>query len=668
MSVEATNFDLSNWNLTLPVDDDYFAADGGDGDYTDDVATTILRDDLEGSEYGDMFYYDALKQALIFRAEYNGATTSGAKGARSELREVDEDGNKAAWSVSDTYAHTLSATLFVSEIAVDSESNIGRVVIGQIHGVDDELCRIYLTDEGTIYYANQHTGTDGEERRFYFENADGESPNISLGETFSYIIQVTDGKLIVAVYADGETYEAVATDGVDPTEITSAWDDDAFYMKAGVYNQVSATSSTASGASEAGFYNIDINDNVSSGTDAWLGDSVYDSSDSTVRGTTSDDTLGGTTSDDLIKGYAGDDIIYGYAGDDDLWGNGGDDTLYAGTGNDTLHGGPGADVYVISDPDGTVTIADFSVSNGDQIDLEDVLENSDGFIEGSAWDDGYVVLSQSGTDTEVYVYADGMSDSAESSLVAILTDVTATDLDVSDFILANNLETSVYGTDESDVLNGTSSDDSIKGYASDDVIYGYAGDDSIWGGDDNDTIYAGAGSDTVKGEDGDDVIYGDGGDDTIRGDDGTDTIYGGTGDDSLLGGDGEDDIYGGDGDDILNGQNDNDRLYAGAGSDSLTGGGGADDFIFTDIDSTGTVEDFSFSKLDQIDLSYLLADATGFVESSAFTDGYVVLAQSGDNTNIYVDLDGSSGTGDGSLVAIVIDTDYTKFSVDDFIL
>ena len=667
-SYDNADFDLSNWNLTLPVDADFLTADGGDGDFTDDEATEIKQDDLEGTEYDDMFYYDTTNEAMIFHADFDGATTSGAKGARCELREVDEDGNKTDWSLSDTYAHILSATLFVSEIAVDSEETTGRVIVGQVHGSSDELCRLYLTDDGTIYYTNQHTGTDGEERSFYFENADGESPNISLGETFSYIIQVTGGKLIVAVYADGETYEAVATDGVDPTEIISYWDDDLFYRKGGVYNQVDADSSTASGASEAGFYDIDINDNVSSGTNAWLGDSVYEDSDSTVEGTSGDESLGGTTSDDLIYGYAGDDVIYGYAGDDTLSGDDGDDTLYAGTGNATLNGGAGADLYVISDPDGIVTITDFSISDGDKIDLEDVLENADGFIEGSAWDAGYVVLTQSGDDTEVYVYADGISESAESNLVAILTGVTATDLSVSDFILANNLETSIYGTDEDDTLNGTSSDDSIKAYAGDDVIYSYAGDDSLWGGSDDDTIYAGDGNDTVKGEDGDDVIYGYGGDDTIRGDDGNDTIEGGDGDDYLLGGDGEDEIYGGDGEDILNGQNDDDRLYAGSGSDSLTGGGGADDFVFTDIDSTGTIEDFGFSNVDEIDLSSLLADATGFSENTAFDEGYVVLTQSGDDTNVYLDLDGSSGSGESSLVAIVIDTDYSKFGASDFIL
>ena len=449
MSWDYSVFDLSMWKLTLPLDDDYFDGNG-DGDFTDDEAAQIDQDDLEGLEVSDVFYYDTTTAAMIFHADVDGATTSGSNYTRCELRELDVDGKNASWSVDDTYAHTLSATLYVSDVADYENGDTGRVIIGQIHGSGDELCRLYYNDDGTIYFANEQTGTDGDEERFYFENANGENPDISLDETFSYIIQVDDGELNVAIYADGDTYEAVATvvtdedtgtdETIDPTEITDDWDGDSFYFKAGVFNQVTADTTDdkyGTGSSEAGFYDIDINDTVSAGDSAWLGDSIDDDGDSTQSGTSGDDTLGGTSSADSLVGGAGDDILYCYGGDDTAWGNAGNDTIYAGTGNDELHGGNGADLYILSDPDGTVTIADFSTSDGDLIDLEDVFEDADGFAEATAWDNGYITLSQSGDDTYVYADLDGSAGSEDSTLVAILTDVDITALSTSDFLLSS---------------------------------------------------------------------------------------------------------------------------------------------------------------------------------------------------------------------------------------
>lgn len=91
-----------------------------------------------------------------------------------------------------------------------------------------------------------------------------------------------------------------------------------------------------------------------------------------------DDVLGGN---DIIHGTSGPDVLFGGAGDDQIWGEGGNDTLMGGGGNDTLIGGSGADVFKWSLNDAGSAgepavdhLADFSKSQGDTLDLRDLLQ------------------------------------------------------------------------------------------------------------------------------------------------------------------------------------------------------------------------------------------------------------------------------------------------------
>ncbi|WP_146029760.1 Ig-like domain-containing protein, partial [Stutzerimonas stutzeri] len=83
-----------------------------------------------------------------------------------------------------------------------------------------------------------------------------------------------------------------------------------------------------------------------------------------------DDTRGGN---DILNGGAGNDILYG---------QGGNDILIGGEGNDILYGGTGADTFVWKAGDiGNDVIKDFNASEGDRIDLRDLLQGeNDGNI------------------------------------------------------------------------------------------------------------------------------------------------------------------------------------------------------------------------------------------------------------------------------------------------
>ncbi|SIR39255.1 retention module-containing protein [Pseudomonas sp. A214] len=91
------------------------------------------------------------------------------------------------------------------------------------------------------------------------------------------------------------------------------------------------------------------------------------------------DTLLGGAGNDIIFGQGGNDLLNGGKGNDILLGGKGNDTLIGGQGNDTLIGGLGGDTFVWKSGDtGTDVIKDFKASEGDRIDLRDLLQGETG--------------------------------------------------------------------------------------------------------------------------------------------------------------------------------------------------------------------------------------------------------------------------------------------------
>ena len=157
-----------------------------------------------------------------------------------------EGSDRAAWNLSE--GGTLTATLKVDETPIKDGGSPGRVVVGQIHGQDDELVRLYY-ESGKVYFMNDQAGPDDKETKFTFKNEDGEQPNIALGETFSYMIDARGSKLLVKILADGEEY-------VSNTKINAVWNSDTFYFKAGVY--LGVNESTGHGEGQVSFYGLDF--------------------------------------------------------------------------------------------------------------------------------------------------------------------------------------------------------------------------------------------------------------------------------------------------------------------------------------------------------------------------------------------------------------------------
>ncbi|OQX34553.1 MAG: hypothetical protein B0D91_12300 [Oceanospirillales bacterium LUC14_002_19_P2] len=141
-----------------------------------------------------------------------------------------------------------------------------------------------------------------------------------------------------------------------------------------------------------------------------------------------DPTVTGTADDDILRGARNNDILVGDAGDD---------VLYGGFGNDTLLGGAGADTFVFEQGDQTETsiptvdtIRNFSLSEGDVLDLSDMLIG-----ESAETIDAYLNLATVNGNTEISV-----KDRANGQTVQkiVLNDVDLSSL-VSESEIINNL-------------------------------------------------------------------------------------------------------------------------------------------------------------------------------------------------------------------------------------
>lgn len=159
-------------------------------------------------------YFDVQQNSITFVAPTNGARTKGSNYPRSELREMDGKGDEYEWQVGD--GGRLSATLKVDQLPKANDDMPARVVIGQIHGPDDELCRLYYTDKGELYFIDDKAGDDHEETVFRLVSSKGKEPKIPLGASFSYVIDANAERLSVTV-----SYKGVDYVGVDP--ISSFW-------------------------------------------------------------------------------------------------------------------------------------------------------------------------------------------------------------------------------------------------------------------------------------------------------------------------------------------------------------------------------------------------------------------------------------------------------------
>lgn len=247
------NFDLSTWNLSIPEN-------SGSG-----TALTVTVSQINADYQNSKYFYTNTDGGMVFKCPIAGFKTSlNTSYTRTELREMltgtntsisTKGVNKNNWvfgsaptadkNAAASFDGEMSATLAVNYVTTTGDaSQIGRVIVGQIHANDDEPIRLYyrkLKDNtlGSIYFAHEPIDGFGSEQWYDLigsrsSSASNPSDGIALGEKFSYKIKVVNNDLTVTISREGKADVIKTIDMVN-----SGYDKGGQYMyfKAGVYNQ-----------------------------------------------------------------------------------------------------------------------------------------------------------------------------------------------------------------------------------------------------------------------------------------------------------------------------------------------------------------------------------------------------------------------------------------------
>ncbi|MGJ8562535.1 MAG: polysaccharide lyase family 7 protein [Alphaproteobacteria bacterium] len=278
----ASEFDLSHWNITLPVDQN------GDG-----KVDSIPIKKMKKYSHPDFFYLDE-QNNMVFVAPNKGAKTKNTSNTRSELRymsrgkntriKTHDAGNNFAVEArtgSDKFGSVggkMEATLRVDHVALNAGNPNKKpaysAVVGQIHavkykktssgfGYGNEPLKIYYKKwpdhkTGSVFWTYERNLAKEDENRtdiaypvwgalWSDPTAPGDA-GIALGEDFSYVVNVHKNTMHLTFEAVGKptvNYSINLANNIDANGEVDALDNlysyggDSLYFKAGVYNQCS---------------------------------------------------------------------------------------------------------------------------------------------------------------------------------------------------------------------------------------------------------------------------------------------------------------------------------------------------------------------------------------------------------------------------------------------
>ena len=280
----ASQFDLSHWNITLPVDQN-----------RDGKVDSIKVKDLQKYSHPDFFYLNEAGH-MVFVAPNKGAKTKNTTNTRSELRHMLRGTNTKhkthsaannfavlARKDSDKFGRIggkLEATLKVDHVALNAGNPNKKAaysaVVGQIHatkyentksgfGYGNEPLKIYYKKwpghaKGSVFWTYERNLPKPDPNRIdtaypiwgnTWENPNdpGES-GIALGEEFSYEVNVHKNTMYLTFTSPGHptvTYQknlasnVDAYGKVDPLDNKYSYGGGTHYFKAGIYNQCSTS-------------------------------------------------------------------------------------------------------------------------------------------------------------------------------------------------------------------------------------------------------------------------------------------------------------------------------------------------------------------------------------------------------------------------------------------
>jgi hypothetical protein len=198
-------FDLSEWNLTLPVD----ASGGTGGANGSQNAAAIIPSSQLVSGFSDAYFQLNSAKQLVFTSPSNGATTTPGQGSnhtRSELHENYTGPNAATngcWT--STLGGTMQATAVITAASADSD----EATIGQIHGNGGAAFALLIYDQAKqqILLNVYSDPSDSGHNETVIES------NVALGQPISYQLSFLNGALTAT--ANGHTISLTAGSGWD---------------------------------------------------------------------------------------------------------------------------------------------------------------------------------------------------------------------------------------------------------------------------------------------------------------------------------------------------------------------------------------------------------------------------------------------------------------------
>ena len=281
-SVPADHFDLSHWNITLPLDDN-----------NDGKVDIVKTADIQTYSHPDYFFVTE-EGDMVFTAPNKATTTPNSSNTRSELRYMSRGSNTKiktsgmgnnfalrAHPDAERFASVggrMEATVRVDHVARRA-GNPDRpaafsAVIGQIHaikakpqsgtfGYGNEPLKIYFKkhpdhETGSVFWNYERNLAKDDPNRtditypvwgnVWTNSEDPGDAGIPLGQPLSYVVNVYEDVMHLEFSTDGKpkmTYKINLADNVDANGAVDGKDNsegyagDAHYFKAGIYNQCS---------------------------------------------------------------------------------------------------------------------------------------------------------------------------------------------------------------------------------------------------------------------------------------------------------------------------------------------------------------------------------------------------------------------------------------------
>lgn len=220
------------WKLTLPVD-----SSGGATGRAREIRQPAL------ATYQSQFLTRDPDGWITLIAPVEGArTSSSTRYTRTEFREMVADGSTEIGWTPESDGSRQEQTCAVVELPILTAGTRLAVVVGQIHGPDDEPCRLYYVYDraqgvGRLTFADDQP-ISGDETWFSLLDADGKEAAIPLGAPFTYIIEMDAVMIRVTAWHNDRKYQALSP-------LSAFWRGKKCYNKAGVYNAVGGKDSGA---------------------------------------------------------------------------------------------------------------------------------------------------------------------------------------------------------------------------------------------------------------------------------------------------------------------------------------------------------------------------------------------------------------------------------------